>query len=132
VCKLTLIALLLAATGCLKNETVAQQPASQLRAIAKDKNSFLIYFGGLRAGYPVARIDQELGLVPSTDRSAPTLHPYRPLWTLIYRQYGLVVVFDAMDVSEQQNGSRLVYGGNISVVTEEEAWQSLKRMGLLP
>jgi len=96
------------------------------------QSRFRAYFGSLRAGYPVARIEEDLGLVPSTDRWAPTLHPYRPFWRVLYWQYGLCISFDADDVSPTAHGAKLMYAGDPSVVTDEEYRESLLRMGVLP
>ena len=124
------VCFVLVAIGCQKYDVAARPPLQQPFAGETGKRTVLAYFSAVRAGCPVAQIEADLGLSPSTNRCAPTFQPYNPLWQVMYWQYGLLIAFDAKDVSAKGDGSQLVYAGNPSAMTIEEYKQELRKIGV--
>jgi hypothetical protein len=122
----------LAGMGCQKCDVVGGHPVRQQLAGEMDKRTVLAYLAAVQAGCPVARIEVDLGLSPSTDRWAPTFQPYNPFWRVRYWQHGLLIAFDAKDISPKGDGSELVYAGNPGVMTDQEYQEELRTLGLPP
>ena len=102
------------------------------RLSSADKVRVSSYLTSLPGGYPIAVIEKELGLPKSDDREAPTLHPYKPLWRVNYQCNNLLIGFDALDLSPNRDGTRLVYAGNPEVMTMAEYVRALRRIGVPP
>jgi hypothetical protein len=104
--------------------------APQRLTTGMHKETVLARLSAAQLGHPVKQIERDLALGRSTDRWAPTFQPYNPFWRVRYWQHGLLIAFDAKDVSPKGDGSQLVYAGNPGVMTDQEYGQELRMLGV--